>query len=331
MKRILIIHTGGTFGMTPMAPENTLRPGKIEQDIATHLPELNKLAEIHVEIPFNLDSSNIGPEQWIEVYRLLEKSYSEHDGFIIIHGTDTLVYSATAISFLTTKYTKPIIFTGSQRPLSAIRSDARSNLVNAVELATRDIPEVSVCFDNKLFRANRTKKQSIESYHGFDSPNYPPLARMGLNIQLFPELFLKKKKSINISPKFNNNILIISLFPGCAYEPFLPFLDSDCNAFIINGFGSGNLPDVSANWISFVERAAKLGKSIYIGSQSQHGNVDLTLYECGRRAKEAGAISLLDMTSEAAVVKLMLLSANFKGKYGIEKKMCESIAGEISQ
>ena len=331
MKRILIIHTGGTFGMTPMAPENTLRPGQIEKDIARHLPELNNLADIHVEIPFNLDSSNIGPAQWTEIYHLIEKNYADYDGFIIIHGTDTLVYSATAISFLTTKYTKPIIITGSQRPLSAIRSDARSNLINAVELAIRDIPEVTVCFDNKLFRANRTKKQSIESYHGFDSPNYPPLAKMGLNIQLFPELFLKKRKNINISPNFDNNILIISLFPGCTYEPFLPFLDSECKGIIIKGFGSGNLPDVSAKWISFVEKAINRGKSVYIGSHSQHGNVDLELYECGRRAKEAGAISLGDMTGEAAVVKLMLLTANFKGKYGIEKRMRASIAGEISQ
>lgn len=173
MKRILLIHTGGTFGMTPMAPENTLQPGRIEQDIASHLPDLSKMAEINIEIPFNLDSSNIGPDQWGEIYALLEKNYAQYDGFIIIHGTDTLVYTATAISFLAAKYSKPIIFTGSQRPLSAIRSDARSNLINAVELATRDIPEVTICFDNKLFRANRTKKQSIESYHGFDSPNYP--------------------------------------------------------------------------------------------------------------------------------------------------------------
>ena len=317
--------------MIPTAPDNTLKPGKIEEDIDCYLPALNDLAEIDIKIPFNLDSSNIGPEQWVELYTLVEQNYDLYDGFIIIHGTDTLVYTATAISYLLAKLSKPVVFTGSQRPLSAIRSDARSNLINAVELATKEIPEVAICFDNKLYRANRTKKQSIESYHGFDSPNYPPLARMGLNIQLYPNLFRTKDSNYVFKSIFNKNILIIPLFPGLDYKPYLYFLDSDITGIILKGFGSGNLPEISPNWISFVQESIDKGKSVFISSQSQHGRVDLTLYECGRKAMAAGAISLGDMTVEAALVKLMLLTGNFEDQNKIEQVMVHSLAGELSE
>jgi L-asparaginase len=153
---------------------------------------------------------------------------------------------------------------------------------------------------------------------------------MGLSIHLYPEYFLKRSQTIKLNPAFDKNIFIISMFPGCDYQPYLHFLESHISGIIIKGFGSGNLPQLSTDWISFVDKAVRQGKSIFISSQSPHGNVDLTLYECGRKAMDAGAISLGDMTSETAVVKLMLLAANIEGKFGIEKKMIESFAGEIS-
>ncbi len=317
--------------MTPMAPSNTLKPGRIEEDIDRHIPALRNLAEIDIQIPFNLDSSNIGPDEWIALHALIVKNYDTYDGFIIIHGTDTLVYTAAAISYLTTAFSKPIIFTGSQRPLSAIRSDARMNLINAVELATMDIPEVTICFDNKLYRANRTIKQSIESYHGFDSPNYPPLARIGLSMKLFPNLFWIKKTNYRFEPVLNKNILIITLFPGSNFQQYLHFLEEDIAGIILQGFGSGNLPEISPNWISFVKKAVDNGKSVFIGSQSQHGTVDLNLYECGEKALDAGAVSLKDMTIEAALVKLMIVTGNFDDKDKIQHVMVDPLAGELTE
>ena len=218
MKKILIIHTGGTFGMSPADPEKKLRPGNLQADIEKHLPALNKLARIHFEIPFNLDSSDIGPVEWIRIHDIIRTGADLYDGFVLIHGTDTLVYTAAALSFMLADLVKPVVLTGSQRPLSAIRSDARSNLVNAVELATMSIPEVCICFDNKLYRGNRTKKISIESYQGFASPNYPLLASVGLKIHLRPENFLNIENPAILRPVFDTRIGFAHLFPGADPE-----------------------------------------------------------------------------------------------------------------
>jgi L-asparaginase len=331
MKRILLIHTGGTFGMNPIAPAKTLRPGKIEQDIIDHLPVLNEIAHMEFQIPFNLDSSNIGPAEWSAVYDIIAAKYNDFDGFVVIHGTDTLVYTATVMSYLFARNKKPIIFTGAQRPLSAIRSDARSNLINAVELATKDIPEVAVCFNNKLFRANRTRKLSIESYHGFESPNYPALATIGLNIQLRPQYFLTDPARIKLQAKFSRDILIISLYPGSDYKIYMDMLEHPLSSIVIAGFGAGNLPERDPNWIEFIRTAKNEGKTVYICSQSPHGTVDLNLYECGRKAMEAGALSLFDMTLEAAVVKLMLVNANYQDNQKRKTVMLNSLAGELTK
>jgi len=317
--------------MSPLEPSKTLRPGFIEKDIANYLPVLDKIANIDIITPLNLDSSNIGPEQWRLLHQLISDNYSKYDGFVIIHGTDTLVYTAAAISFLCRNNDKPVIFTGSQRPLSAIRSDARSNLINSVELATMNIPDIAVCFSNQLFRGNRTRKLSIESYQGFDSPNYPPLARLGLNIQINHQLFLKDKSSFSLKPDFKNNIMVIPLFPGLDFKPFINIIESDISSIILSGFGAGNIPDQNPDWIRFVELATKNNKLVFISSQSPHGMVDLDLYECGRKAREAGAHGLMDMTLETAVVKMMLLNANYKDNDKIRQIMIQPIAGEVSE
>ena len=331
MKKILIIHTGGTFGMSPVRPSKTLHPGNIAEDIAVNLPVLNEIAEIEIKIAFNLDSSNIGPEQWTEIYHIIASHYQAFDGFVIIHGTDTLVYSAAAMSFLFLQNNKPIIFTGSQRPLSAVRSDARSNLINAVELATKSIPEVCICFDNNLFRGNRTKKMSIESYHGFESPNYPALAQMGLNINLNKKYFLQEKSAVVLKPKFRTDIMVISIFPGLDYKPYIKMLDDETSGVILSGFGAGNVPEENPDWIQFIDYVTASKKMIFICSQSPHGTVDLDLYDCGRKAMEAGAISLQDMTLESALVKLMLLNGNFKNRVQINKMMHMPLAGEVTE
>jgi len=328
MKNILIIHTGGTFGMSPIEPTKTLKPGNIQSDIEKYLPEVHRIANLEIQIPFNKDSTNIGPHDWKLLFSILKREMNNYDGFVIIHGTDTLVYTASALSFLLGDLQKPLILTGSQRPLSSIRSDAKSNLINALELATMDIPEVAICFGNNLFRGNRTKKISIESYHGFESPNYPPLATIGLNIHLKKQNILKDRININLQPEFDPSAVVIHVTPGLNPQQYLPMIAGNTRVFILSGFGAGNLPNMEQNWIEFISKAADKNKLVFIGSQSPHGQVDLELYDSGILAKNAGALSLDDMTIESALVKSMLLLANFEDPNIIKKYFEQPLAGE---
>jgi L-asparaginase len=331
MKRVLIIHTGGTFGMTPAEPTTTLKPGKIDKQIDTYIPRLRENVDISIKIPFNLDSSNIGPEEWKTLYTIIRNQINDYDGIVIIHGTDTLVYTASALSFLLLDIQKPVILTGSQRPLSAIRTDARANLINSVELATYDIPEVFVCFGNYLLRGNRTKKMSIESFQSFESPNYPPLANIGMNVSINDRYICQEKANIPLKPFFSENILSLGIYPGLQPEIYYTLLSDSVKAIVIEGFGSGNLPTTGVDWISFIAKAVDKEILVYLGSQSSHGFTDLTNYSCGQKALDAGAASLADMTTEAAIVKLMLLFGNGYERERIGELMNLSFAGEISQ
>lgn len=330
MKKVLIIHTGGTFGMTPILPGNTLHPGEIQNVIEKYIPNLNSIADISLVTPFNLDSSDIGPDEWIQTYNIVHQEKNNFDGFVVIHGTDTLVYNATALSFLLQGINKPVIFTGSQRPLSNIRTDATSNLINSVELATYPINEVCIYFGNNLFRANRTKKMSIESYHGFESPNYDPLARVGLKINLNKKYLLTEYEYLPLNPIFSTNIINVRIYPGLNPDYLNIVINNNVKAIIIEGFGAGNIPSKINNWIPFIEKCVKADKIVVIGSQSPHGNIDLELYKSGKDAQSAGALSMRDMTFEAALVKLMLLLGNFSETELINKYFNLSIAGELS-
>ncbi len=331
MKNILIIHTGGTFGMTPVLPSMTLKPGNIKADIEKYLPLLKDIAHIHFKIPFNLDSSNISPDEWLKIFSIIKIEQDHYDGFVIIHGTDTLVYTAAALSYLLIGLRKPIILTGAQRPLSAIRSDARGNLINAVELATHPIPEVAICFGNKLLRGNRTKKLSMESYAGFESPNYPELASIGLNIQLHPHNFLNSKQRSLLKPVFDSGLMVIQIYPGLEPELYGFVFKTAVRAILLLGYGVGNLPNPRPNWLKFITALLAAGKLVFIGSQSVHGQVDMHLYEFGKQAEKLGCISLQDMTTEAALVKLMLLLGNFNDPHLIKKYFSLALAGELGE
>jgi L-asparaginase len=330
MKNILIIHTGGTFGMNPMKPDKTLKPGELENIFEKYLPMLNTIANIEVQIPFNLDSSDIGPEEWKKTYEIVFENKDNFDGFVLIHGTDTLVYNASALSFLLSDFDKPVIFTGSQRPLSEIRSDAPSNLINSVELATYEICDVGICFGSKLFRANRTKKVSIESYQSFESPNCPPLATIGLNIKINNNIGLRNKTIIDLKPIFNSHMINIRIYPGLNPDFYMDLLNEKSKAVIIEGFGAGNFPSQNINWIKFIEKCIQANKLVIMGSQALHGKVDLELYKSAKEALKIGALSIHDMTFETALVKLMILFGNYSDTALIKKLFNSSIAGELT-
>ncbi len=329
MKKILLVHTGGTFGMVPAEPKSILAPGNFQSQILINVPEIVRIADIDVEIPFNLDSSNIGINEWQILTELIHARMDEYDGFVIIHGTDTMVYTAAALSFTLRNLNKPVILTGAQRPLSKLRSDARTNLIDAVELATLDIFEVLIVFGQKIVRGSRAKKVSISSYDAFESPNFPLIGEIGLKIKLNQLLLYKSVEKYSFLPGFKQKALIINIVPSLNPEYYFPLLENDLEAFILAGFGAGNLPNTSPDWIPFIQNATKLGKSVFICSNSMHGSVDLSLYESGQKALEAGAVGLGDMTIESAYVKLLkiLNITDIPGE--IVSLMNENWAGEI--
>lgn len=329
-KKILIILTGGTFGMAEGAGNTSLKPSDVDgQYIVKAVPEIKKLADIEWVSIFNLDSSDISPKHWENIGHTINSSYSNYDGFVVIHGTDTMVYSAAATSFMMKATEKPIVFTGSQRPLSKAGSDAKANLIDAVKFATLNIPEVGISFGGELLRGNRAKKMSIENENAFLSPNYPVLAKRGV----LPKI---KKKVLRASGTpvwefgFDTSVALLKVFPGMKADLLRESLTSGkVKGLILEGFGSGNLPEFDETWLNLIDDLRKLMIQTMITSQCPHGFVNLKAYQNGMRAIHKGAISCGNITTESAVVKLMFALNRKKYYNDIVDFMRQSYCGEM--
>ncbi len=328
MKKILIIHTGGTFGMAPIEPGETLAPGDFQDQILSVVPEVDRLADLEVIIPFNLDSSNIGSQQWDQIAALIFTNKDKYDGFVVIHGTDTMVYTASALSFSLLNFSKPIVLTGAQRPLSKLRSDARSNLIDSVEVATLDIPETLIVFGQRILRANRAKKMNTSSYLAFSTPNYPFIGEIGVNITIDKSRILKTGKELVYQPGFLPQAALVSIHPSSPPDYFFSLLESDIRVLILQGFGMGNIPASDTDWIPFIHRATKAGKAVFITSHSMQGTIDLGLYENGKKAEQAGAVGMGAATAEAGYVKLLKILTLTKNREDIIQMFEENWAGE---
>ncbi len=331
MKNILLIQTGGTIAMT-------LKKDKIELDLEywqelfdKEFPELNKIANIETTPLFFEDSSDLNPEHWIKIASCIEQQYHSYDGFVVLHGTDTMAYTSSALSFGFKNLSKPIVFTGSQVPMSRLRSDARRNLINSIEIATTDIPEVVICFNDHVYRANRSTKMAIGDFDAFASPNISPLAEIGLNIEISDRVLTPKGEFKNTSA-FINDIFILTLFPGMNMD-YLDCLKLDeIKGIIIRTFGSGNFPiKGSFSLLPFLEKCSKHEVIVSIVSQADFDEVDLKTYKAGRRAIELGAVGAKDMTLESAVTKLMYLLATESDKSKIKELYKTSLAGELTR
>jgi L-asparaginase len=329
MKKILIIHTGGTFGMVPVEPHHNYAPGDIRSQILNYVPEIQNLANLHVMIPFNVDSSNIGIKQWDQLGLLIYEQMDNYDGFVVIHGTDTMVYTAAALSFTLRNLHKPVVITGAQRPLSRLRSDARSNLIDSIELATMDVPEVIIVFGQRILRGNCAKKISATRYDAFDTSNLAHLGEIGLNINLDTQRLLKPKGPLEQITGFSSKVAMFPVYPSIPAEDMYHLVESEKRVIIILAFGAGNLPGLDPDWIPFVKEAVDAGKAVFIGSQSGHGATDLELYECGRNALNAGAGQLGKMTHETAYVKLQKILTLSRDVKSVHKMFSENWAGEV--
>ena len=339
---ILLIYTGGTIGMKEDASLGALKPFDFSQ-ILEEVPELGKFAyriDSHTFDPL-IDSSDVEPSLWVELTDLIEARYDDYDGFVILHGTDTMAYSASVLSFMLEGLTKPVIFTGSQLPIGAPRTDGKENLISAVEIAAAKdceghalVPEVCICFDNILMRGNRTSKLNADNFRAFSSENCPPLAQAGINIR-YNIAEIRKPDSWEKRPVFHKGldtrVSILKIHPGITPQVVKDIVCSkDTRAVIIETYGAGNAP--SKEWFTdIIAQAAKEGKILMNVTQCAAGSVNMDIYATGKCLKEAGVTSGYDSTTESALGKLFYLLGRFKDNGSVEQFIGMNLRGEISK
>lgn len=332
MKRILLIYTGGTIGMKTNPATGALAPVDFSQ-IQAEIPELKKFTSEIDSITYDpiMDSSNVSSKDWIKLARLIEQNYDRYDGFVILHGTDTMAYSASALSFMLCNLDKPVIFTGSQIPMGVLRTDGRENLISAIEIATSSIvKEVCIYFQTKLMRGNRTTKQNAEHFDAFISYNFPPLATAGINIKYNHELLLPPPHgNFFIDPNLDESIIIIRIFPGIKTDILKAQLEiKGVRAIILESYGAGNAPN--DKWfIDIIREASERGIIILNVTQCAIGSVNMGIYETGRALEDIGVVSGHDITIEAAVTKLMHLLGNLPNQT-VKIELTKNYHGEIS-
>jgi len=335
---ILVIYTGGTIGMDYDATGKHLVPFDMSK-IVDKVPELRRF---DFELSFlsfitPLDSSDILPTHWLNLARIIENFYTQYDAFVILHGTDTMAYSASALSFLLKNLAKPVIFTGSQLPMAMRRTDARENLIGALEIASTKrngkalIPEVCIYFDNLLLRGNRSRKAQSTNFTAFKSANFPPLAIAGVNIQYNENLILPMpQEKLQIGEKMASNVFLVKIFPGMS----IAYLDCilqmpQLQGVVLQTYGSGNAPSDEA-FIRILRNAIGKGIFIYNVTQCNGGMVKQGLYGTSRALAEIGVLSGTDITPEAAITKMMFLLANEQKKLRINQLMSCSMCGEMT-
>lgn len=338
---LLLIYTGGTIGMKEDINDQTLKPFDFSQ-IIEEVPEIRKFAFKIDSYTFDplIDSSDVEPSLWQSLASLISDRYEDYDGFIILHGTDTMSYSASALSFMLDGLTKPVIFTGSQLPIGVPRTDGKENLILAVEIASaKDIdghakvPEVCVCFGSMLMRGNRTSKVNADVFRAFRSPNFPALAEAGINIRYAEELIRKPLdwyQSLKINSKLDTRVGILKIHPGITPEAVRYFLYSpETRAVIIETYGSGNAP--SGQWfVDIVREAVECGKIIVNVTQCLTGTVNMNIYATGKSLEKAGVVNGYDSTTESALAKLFFLMGKSPDNEWVRQMMARNLKGEIS-
>lgn len=340
MNKVLLIYTGGTIGMGTNLQTGALEPLDFNH-LVDSMPEF-KLIKTQVDVyqfTTPIDSSDMAPDKWALLVRIIGKNFQEYDGFVILHGTDTMAYTASALSFMLENLTKPVILTGSQLPIGKLRTDGKENLISSIEVASMKdangfarVPEVCIYFSGHLIRGNRSTKINADGFNAFESFNYPHLCDAGVNFAFHDHHILKPDFSKPMIPHLfmNPNVLIFSLFPGIQEHVISHVLTSkEVRGIVMRTFGSGNAPHEA--WLMrILKEATNRGIVVVNISQCVSGSVQMNRYDTGSQLKQNGLVSGYDSTVEAAVTKLMFLTARFKDANVIRSQMSRSLAGEIT-
>ena len=338
---LLIIYTGGTIGMKADPSDQTLKPFDFSQ-ILEEVPELSKFACKIDSYTFDplIDSSDVEPSMWQRLACVIRDNYDRYDGFLVLHGTDTMSYSASALSFMLDGLGKPVIFTGSQLPIGVPRTDGKENLISAVEIASAKradgsamVPEVCIFFGDKLLRGNRTTKASAEQFDAFTSPNLPPLAEAGILIRYNHALIRRPAPgtAFSIDTRLDTRVSILKIHPGITPQVVKNILlGEETRAVIIETYGSGNAP--TAPWfLEIVREARRMGKVLVNVTQCPSGCVNMSLYATGKPLLEAGTVSGYDSTTESALAKLFHLLGICADNERVRELFDRELKGEITK
>lgn len=336
-----MIYTGGTIGMKQDEKSMALVPVDISQ-IQEEVPELKKFGYSIDTYSFDpvIDSSDITPEFWVNLCNLIKKNYEKYDGFVILHGTDTMSYTASALSFMMENLAKPVVLTGSQLPVGMLRTDGKENIISSIEIAAAVdetghamVPEVCIYFESQLYRGNRTTKYNAENFRAFRSANYPVLADVGIHIKFNRSLIQYPKRwdlPLKLRTKLDTNVAILKIFPGITPQAIDAVMGTKgCRAVVLETFGSGNAP-TTKQFVSTIKKWVKKGLIVVNVTQCQAGKVDMGAYATGVALREAGVVSGYDSTTEATLCKLFVLLGRYSSSAMVKKELQECLCGEIS-
>ncbi len=336
---VLLLFTGGTISMSEDPTTGALRPIDFDR-LQEYLPELKQTGIRIKSIPFLplIDSSDVHPPVWEKIAQIIQENYNDFDGFVVLHGTDTMAYTASAMSFMLENLSKPVIFTGSQLPIGMMRSDAKENLLTAIEIATAKengqpiVPEVCIFFEDNLFRGNRTTKKNAEHFSAFNSYNYPPLAKAGVHIKFFRSYihYPGAGTKLRIRTKIDQNIAILKLFPGITDHTVNAILHiTGLKAVVLESFGAGNAP--RKTWFfNALKDATERGILIVNITQCSTGSVEMGRYETSLNLVNAGVMSGYDCTTEAIVTKLMYLLGEYASVDDVKHHLSVSMCGVMT-
>lgn len=335
---ILVIYTGGTIGMMKDPETDALVPFDFDT-LYKHIPILESMHCRISNYSFDplIDSSDMKPAFWIRLAEIIEKNYENYDGFVVLHGTDTMAYTASVLSFMLENLNKPVVLTGSQLPMGVIRTDGRDNFINAIEIAAASengipvVPEVSICFENRVMRGNRTSKFNAENFNAFLSGNYPILAQVGVHIKYFYQ-YIKPAGTgkLKVYKSLDPSVAILKLFPGITRNVVNSILAIEgLKAVILETYGAGNAP--TDKWfIETLQTSIAKGITIFNVTQCKGGSVEMGKYETSRQLEDIGVVGGYDITTESAIAKLMfLLGQGYKGEK-LKEKLQTPIAGELT-
>ncbi len=339
-RKLLLLYTGGTIGMKQDPDSLALKPFNFDQ-IENEVPELKKFG-YHIDtISFDplIDSSDVEPAFWVQLAKVIEENYYSYDGFVILHGTDTMSYTASALSFMLEDLSKPVILTGSQLPIGVLRTDGKENLISSVEIAAAVTengipyaPEVCIYFENQLFRGNRTTKYNAENFRAFRSANFPPLAEAGIHIKYNKSIirYPAVDAELKVHTRLDTNVAAIRIFPGIMHQVMDSVIETPgLRALVLETFGSGNAP--TKRWfLNTVDKALKKGLIVLNVTQCLAGSVDMEAYATGLELKRMGVISGHDSTYEAALAKLFYLLGKYANNETVKSLLNKNLRGEVT-